>query len=340
MGPGMGGFAPEVPNGGVGSFVPPQIMRRMAAPTWGGAMGSMGAVGAGMTPGGPAAAAASSPWANYMPGNVGAVGGGLPGGGGYTGNVPGGGKFSLTPQEQMAISRSNTGAMPLFNSGGGGWGNPRAGGGYGGGTTPGGPANPSPPSPWAPDAIGGMPGPNYSSGGLYPGTPFVQYRGDQPGSISAINSYFNMLLGGGAGSMFDPTGNYAPYLEGLQNDMAGRTASMLDRNRLAASLSPNIDPSQRAYAGLLAESNATRGAQDVLSGARRGLAETNQDYMRQVLNQILQLQSGGQANPYVDWKMFTQNNQQQGNWYDPLLAGAGAVAGSWLSPGGIWGGAR
>jgi hypothetical protein len=78
---------------------------------------------------------------------------------------------------------------------------------------------------------------------------------------------------------------------------------MLDRTRLRASLDPNVDPTQANYAGLVGEASAFGGAQDQLSDARRGLADRNQNYMMNYLNQLLGLQTTGEANPYVDWNL-------------------------------------
>lgn len=185
-----------------------------------------------------------------------------------------------------------------------------------------------------PRVVGGSGNP-LEGGGIYEGTPFVQNAGRDPGSISALRTFYNILLGGGGGSMFDPTGNYAPYLDSLRNDLGRNTSSMLGRTNLAARLNPNIDPSQRAYAGLLSEASLMGGAQDVLSSARRGLADRNQEYARQMLNAIFQLQ--GANNPFVDrnleakYQRMASGAGEDGNsWLGPALGAVGAIGGSFF----------
>jgi hypothetical protein len=206
-----------------------------------------------------------------------------------------------------------TGFAPAAGDGGGGF-DQRMSESYGaqperpefGGGAPMDPGRMDPNAPWAPPVYGGWNGPGYASGGEYGGGPFIQERSDRPGSISALNSFYNMLLGGGEGTMFDPTGNYAPYLDSLQGDLNRNTGAMLDRTRLRASLDPNIDPSQANYASLVGEAGAFGGAQDTLSGARRGLADRNQEYMMNALSQILGYQTGGDANPFVDRNLMSK----------------------------------
>jgi len=136
--------------------------------------------------------------------------------------------------------------------------------------------------------------------------------------------YQKLLRGGGAGTMFDPLGNYTPYLEELQGEASRNMATLLGRQRLQAALSPNIDPSQAAYAGLLGESQAFGGAQDVLSQARRGLAERNQEYMMRVLQMLY----GSQQERQMQQMQQEQQQEQQGNFLAPFLRYAGMGFGS------------
>lgn len=186
-------------------------------------------------------------------------------------------------------------------------------------------------------------------GGTTPGMSPIEWTtnpqtGDPYGYVSSLGTIYNLLSGRGLpGSMFDPTGNYAPYLEGLQGDLNRNAGAMLDRTRLRASLDPNLDPSQRNYASLVGEASAFGGAQDELSSARRGLAERNQGYIMQVLNQLLGLQVGGEANPFVDRNLMAKYQRMasgvgEGNWYDPYVQIGGQALGGWAGGGGRRGG--
>jgi hypothetical protein len=155
----------------------------------------------------------------------------------------------------------------------------------------------------------------------------------QRGAIAADDTYANLLLGGGEGTMFDPRGNYTPYLEDLQREGSQRSATLLGRNRLAGMLNPNIDPSQRAYAGMLGEANAFGGVQESMAGARRQMAERNQAYQMDMLNQMYRTQSGADA--ASDLAIAQAKNRPKDNWYDPFVqiagAGVGKAVDNWTS---------
>lgn len=122
-----------------------------------------------------------------------------------------------------------------------------------------------------------------------PGSPYYM---DERGSISGIDTFFNLLQGGAEGTMYDPLGNYAPYLDALQGDTDRSTRALLQRQGLQSQLASGMDPSQSAFARMLGEASAFEGAQGALTGARQGLAQRNQDYLMDALNQILGIQEG------------------------------------------------
>ena len=253
-------------------------------------------------------------------------------GGGGAGGWPGS-DWMMAPEEMGFDPRKRYAmASPYFQRGGGE-------------RLPGGPgvnAGASAGNGWAPPVTGGRAGPDYSSGGLYGEGPYVQYRSDQPGSVDALQTIYHLLLGGAEGTMYDPRGNYNDYLGDLQGDLNRNTSALLSRNRLRGQLDPNLDPSQRGYAGLLGEASSFGGAQDVLSGARRGLAETNQAYMRRLLDTLTQLQTAGGSNPFRDYnleakydRMRSGVGESQGNWWDPFLENLGRGAGQAATAGAL-----
>lgn len=184
-------------------------------------------------------------------------------------------------------------------------------------------------APLAPATVGYGPG-SY-------GDPFAGITAGGPTPpglpVSALFGYYNLLRGGGQGTMFDPTGNYRPYLSELEREATERANALIARSRLRAQLSPDIDPSQRAYAGLIGEASAFGGAQGLLGEARRSLAERNQAYIMNLLNQLYATQTGGPANPFVDWNLIHKRQlelQEAGQppWWQSALQGLGQGAGA------------
>lgn len=169
-------------------------------------------------------------------------------------------------------------------------------------------------------------------GGLYEGSPFARMANRGRGAIAASDTYANLLLGGGAGTMFDPLGNYEPYLGELEAT-AGRTGdALMRRSRLAAMLSPDVDPSQRNYAGLLGEASSFGGTQELVGGARRGLAERNQAYLMNLLQQLYESQTGADVASQGEAANLRLQKEGRPKWWETALgslaqgAGAGAAA--------------
>ncbi len=210
------------------------------------------------------------------------------------------------------------------------------------------PAAPGSPAPWlpwgrgsgagtgpAPPAGGGNP-PPWESWGGGGSLPSEQYGvGNTFLGNDALFALLRSLIGGaGEAGAFDPSGEGA-VLEGLRGEATRAGAAASKRAQLAAQASGRYDPSAVGGAIAQAQSSAYEPFSEIMSQGRFQLGREREQYGRQLLDWLLNL--AGQRNLAKLGGKIQEG--QQPEWWEQAIGAGGALAGSWLAPGGIWKGA-
>lgn len=160
---------------------------------------------------------------------------------------------------------------------------------------------------------------------------------DQSRTLNRLYDLLNQFGGAGA---FSPEGNKG-LMDSVRSGALDTAEALRSRGDLVAR-NLGVDPSTASSYALQSDLNTQGGVADALNTASRGVLERQDAFGKS----LLELLANANINDWMAQRGLDINSQlakntanAQGSGLGGFLGGvAGRAAGSWLSPGGLWGG--